>query len=105
MRIPDQFSKTESTQRQGTMATEDIDRNQFMLDVTKTDFLKEQFAVSRARGSSTMIKNAAGHPHVREEDGMRERTSLRPSSANARQLTNEVRIAALSKTRALVLLF
>ena len=87
------------------METEDIDRNRFMLDVTKTDFLEEEFAVSRTRAGSLSKSNAAGHPQVRVEDGMREQTSSRPSSANTRQATDEVRIAALSKAGAIVLLF
>lgn len=87
------------------METEDIDRNRFILDVTKTDFLEEGFAVSRARAGSSKTSNAAGHPQVREEDGMSERTSSRPSSASTRQETDEVNIVALSKAGAIVLLF
>lgn len=83
------------------METEDIDRNRFMLDVTKTDFLEEEFAVSRPRAGFPTTSNAAKYPQVREEDGMHEQTSSRPSSANSREATDEVRIAALSKAGAI----
>lgn len=61
---------------QGSMESEDIDRNRFVLDVTKTDFLKEGFTISRV-GGSTAGGASSGLP-VSKEKG--KRSSSRPSS-------------------------
>lgn len=60
------------------MESEDIDRNRFELDVTKTAFLKDSFAISRAGGptAGSTDKGIA----CKEKDGKGKRTSARPSS-------------------------
>lgn len=63
------------------MESEDTDRNQFFLDVTKTDFLKEGFSIAKA-GSSTgggaMRPPSSGSTSERRGKGSR--ASGRPSS-------------------------
>ena len=69
------ISKTSIVMLQGVMETEDVDRNLFILDVTKTAFLEEDFTLSRAGGS--LATAAVRRPLSRNEG---ERVSLAPSA-------------------------
>lgn len=60
------------------MKTEDIDRNRFVVDVTKTTFLEEGFAISRIGGSTAGVGNGLGG--AKEKGGIGKQTSARPSS-------------------------
>ena len=60
------------------MESEDTDRNRFVLDVTKTAFLREGFAISRVGGSAV---DGANSPTAHSEKGEKsKRASSRPSS-------------------------
>lgn len=58
------------------MESEDIDRNRFVLDVTKTAFLRDGFSISRVGGSAA---DGANSPNSEKAD-MSKRASSRPSS-------------------------
>lgn len=60
------------------MESEDTDRNRFVLDVTKTAFLREGFSISRVGGSAG---DGANSPTGSNEKGEKsKRGSSRPSS-------------------------
>lgn len=60
------------------MESEDADRNRFVLDVTKTAFLREGFSISRVGGSAV---DGATAPNEKGEKGEKgKRASSRPSS-------------------------
>lgn len=62
----------------GIMESEDTDRNRFVLDVTKTTFLREDFSISREGGSTA---DAANSPTAHKEKAEKnKRSSSRPSS-------------------------
>lgn len=60
------------------MESEDTDRNQFFLDVTKTSFLKEDFSIEKM--SSSTGAGAMRPPSSGERGGNGKRTSGEPSS-------------------------
>lgn len=60
------------------MESEDTDRNRFVLDVTKAEFLKEGFSISKA-GASMEI-GASRPSSAIEQGGKGHRLSNRPSS-------------------------
>eukprot|EP00752_Nemacystus_decipiens_P011329 g10067.t1 len=63
----------------GVMEAEDTDRNRFVLDVTKTAFLREGFSFSRVGGSAADGSNS---PTASSEKGEKsKRGSTRPSNA------------------------
>lgn len=66
----------------GKMESEDTDRNRFMMDVTKTDFLREGFSISRVGGSTANGANSPIAPNEKGEKSKRpsSRSSSRPSS-------------------------
>lgn len=60
------------------MESEDVDRNRFVVDVTKTAFLGEGFSISRIGGSTA---DGANSPTARSEKSEKsKRGSSRPSS-------------------------
>lgn len=76
------------------METEDTDRNRFVLDVTKTEFLKEGFTISRVGGSTAsgaggaggFAGGAGGFAVPKEKGAAGKRSSSRPSSGKVREL-------------------
>lgn len=63
---------------QGVMETEDTDRNRFVLDITKTAFLREGFTISREGGSRM---DCGGDLSITKEKGGKvKQSSSRPSS-------------------------
>lgn len=62
----------------GIMESEDTDRNRFVLDVTKTTFLREDFSISREGGSTADGANSPTAPKEKAEKS--KRSSSRPSS-------------------------
>lgn len=69
------------------MELEDTDRNRFVLDVTKTAFLKEDFSISRVGGSTV---GGANSPTASNEKGeRRKRPSSRPSSGKVGESLRE----------------
>ncbi|CAN0080547.1 unnamed protein product, partial [Scytosiphon promiscuus] len=69
----------------GILDVEDTDRNRFVLDVTKTAFLREGFSISRVGGSTA---NGSTSPTVARERGDKgKRASSRPSSGKSDGVT------------------
>ncbi|CAM9091877.1 unnamed protein product [Ectocarpus fasciculatus] len=69
----------------GVMESEDTDRNRFVLDVTKTTFLREDFSISREGGSTA---DAANSPTAHKEKAEKnKRSSSRPSSGKSNGVT------------------
>ncbi|CAM9458926.1 unnamed protein product [Laminaria digitata] len=66
----------------GTMESEDTDRNRFVLDVTKAEFLKEGFRISRV-GGSTAGGVSSGVAVPKEKGPAGKRSSSRPSSGKS----------------------
>lgn len=64
------------------MESEDTDRNRFVLDVTKTAFLREGFSISRVGGSAVDGSNSPTAPNEKCEQS--KRASSRPSSGKVR---------------------
>lgn len=62
----------------GVMESEDTDRNRFVLDVTKTTFLREDFSISREGGSTADGATSPTSPKEKAEKS--KRSSSRPSS-------------------------
>eukprot|EP00903_Cladosiphon_okamuranus_P016096 g14858.t1 len=69
----------------GVMESEDTDRNRFVLDVTKTAFLREGFSISRAGGSAADRCNSPAAHNERGEQS--KKASSRPSSGKSEGVT------------------
>ena len=81
-----------NVESQGTMELEDIDRNRFVLDVTKTEFLKEGFNISRV-GGSTAGGATTGLAVSKEKGAVGKRSSSRPLSGKVSESerSNQIR--------------
>lgn len=64
----------------GEMESEDTDRNRFLLDLTKTAFLREGFSISRVGGSTANGANSPAEGSRRPSSRGSSRASSRPSS-------------------------
>ncbi|CAM9950707.1 unnamed protein product, partial [Ectocarpus sp. 12 AP-2014] len=69
----------------GVMEAEDTDRNRFVLDVTKTTFLREDFSISREGGSTA--DGATSPTSPKEKADKSKRSSSRPSSGKSNGVT------------------
>ncbi|CAM9405657.1 unnamed protein product [Ectocarpus sp. 4 AP-2014] len=69
----------------GVMESEDTDRNRFVLDVTKTTFLREDFSISSEGGSTADGATSPTSPKEKAEKS--KRTPSRPSSGKSNGVT------------------
>lgn len=84
------------------MESEDTDRNRFVLDVTKTAFLREGFSISRVGGSTV---DGANSPTASSEKGEKsKRASSRPSSGKVGVTQSGNKIVVHARTRGRTLL-
>lgn len=80
----------------GKMESEDTDRNFFVLDLTKTAFLREGFSISRAGGSTAKGANSPSAPNEKGE-GNRPPSSRGSSRASSRPSSGKVEVTGTSK--------
>lgn len=80
----------------GEMESEDTDRNRFVLDLTKTAFLREGFSISRVGGSTADGANSPTAPNEKGE-GNRRPSSRGSSRASSRPSSGKVEVTGISK--------